>query len=529
MGRSIMQHSAALAPGAEIPRSTFNRSHSLKTTIDSDDLVPIYVDEVLPADTFRMKCSALIRLNSPTLHPLMDNLYADIHFFFVPSRTLWAQFEKFHGAQDNPGDSISFTIPALSSTTNINITTADALLGYMGLPWVTSLDGSEINALPFRAYNKIWNDWYRDENLQNSITELTTNGPDGHGNYTLQKRGKRFDYFTGALPSPQKGAAVELGLAGTAYVEGIGVGLADTTTAGPTTYRTPVGNVAFSDYYTDVSDTIALDGKTTDGEPNVYVDLSTASAFSVNDIRMAFQTQRLLERDMRSGTRYVEHLAAHYGITNYPDGRLQRPEYLGGGTINVQINSVPNTSEDATQKQGELTGFGVGAGQAYFSKSFVEHGYVLGLVSVRSDLTYSQGLDRMWSRSTRYDFAYPVLANVGEEAILDKEIYYNSGDGMNDDVWGYTPRYESYRFKNSRLTGLMHVDHASTLASWHLSEDFGSRPSLNANFIQGNTVTPLDRAIALPSEPQFNCDFYFDLRCARPLPLYGIPGNIDRF
>ena len=259
----------------------------------------------------------------------------------------------------------------------------------------------------------------------------------------------------------------------------------------------------------------------------VYADLSSATAATINELRLAFQTQRLLERDARSGTRYVEHLAAHFGIDNYPDARLQRPEFLGGGVFDIRINQVANTSEDAAQKQGELTGFGIGTGTAGFTKSFVEWGLIMGLLSIQGDLTYSQGLDRMWSRSTRYDYAYPVLSQVGEEAVLDQEIWYNAGDGQNSDVWGYQPRYESYRFKMSRNTQLMAVDHSSTLASWHLQEDFAARPSLDSTFIQSSTTTPLDRAIAIPSEPQFNVDCWFNLQCALPLPTYGVPGNLD--
>ncbi len=254
-----------------------------------------------------------------------------------------------------------------------------------------------------------------------------------------------------------------------------------------------------------------------------YVDIADSTGPTLNDFRLAISTQRLLERDARSGTRYREHLLAHFGADD-DDLRLGRSEYLGGGSIPIHINAVPNTSEDAAQKQGELTGYGMGTGSSGFTKTFKEWGYLLGIASVVSDLTYSQGLDRIWSTSTRYDYPYPILANIGEEIIKDQEIWHDPAGTNNNDVWGYTPRYEWLRFKNSRLTGLMDVDATGTLASWHLSEDFAARPSLDTTFIQCNTVTPLDRAIAIPSEPQFNADFYFQLTCARPLPVNGIPG-----
>ncbi len=516
MPRSVMQQNFATVPRANIPRSSFNRSSGLKTTFDADYLIPIYVDLVMPGDTFNMRASAVIRLNSPTLHPLMDNMTADVHWFFVTCRHLWDNWAKMHGAQDDPGDTIAYTTPIMSSGT----VTSGSLGDYLGVPILLNGATTDCNALPFRGYAKIYNDWYRDENLQASISSDTDNGPDAFANYSLQKRGKRYDYFTSALPSLQKGTAVGISLTGYADVgtlasDNAHVHIRDFSHATDAMGLDSAGGV---------NDPILYDDNgASSGEENLIADLANASAISINDLRLSIATQRLLERDARSGTRYKEHLLAHFGSDD-GDLRLGRSEFLGGGSIPIHINAVPNTSEDAAQKQGELTGYGMGTGSSGFVKTFKEWGYIIGIVSAIGDITYSQGLDRVWSTQTRYDYPYPILANIGEEIVYDREIFHDAAGTNNNDVWGYQPRYEWLRFKNSRLTGLMNVDVAGTLASWHLSEDFAARPSLDDTFIENNLTTPLDRAIAIPSEPQFNADFYFKLTCARPLPLNGVPG-----
>ncbi len=518
MPRSVMQHSFATVPRANIPRSSFNRSSGLKTTFDADFLIPIYVDLVMPNDTFNMNAQAVIRLNSPTLHPLMDNAKCDIHWFFATCRHVWTNWGRMHGAQDTPGASIAFTTPLLSGAGAVG---EGDLAHYFGIPIGTVPNTTDVNALPFRAYRKIYNEWYRDENLQNELSHQEHNGPDTSA-FNLYggdppKRGKRYDYFTAALPHLQKGTAISLPL---------GDSILDVQSAGGNADTLGYWDSTASDHVRMPTTGAFLEGSADDttAEANkFYVDIATSTGPTLNDFRLAISTQRLLERDARSGTRYREHLLAHFGADD-DDLRLGRSEYLGGGTIPLHINAVPNTSQDVTQKQGELTGYGMGTGSAGFVKTFKEWGYVIGIASVVGDITYSQGLDRIWSTQTRYDYPYPILANIGEEIIYDREIFHDPAGTNNDDVWGYTPRYEWLRFKNSRNTGLMDVDAPGTLSSWHLQEDFGARPSLDAAFIENNLATPLDRAIAIPSEPQFNADFYFQLTCARPLPVNGIPG-----
>lgn len=528
--KSNMLHSFAQSPRADIQRSSFNRSNNYKTTFDAGDLIPVYCDEVYPGDTIKMKPNVFARLATP-ITPYMDNLFLDMHWFFVPCRLVWDNWEKFNGAQDNPGDSTTYVMPK-TTTTAVTGELYGSLSDYFGIP--TEVPGLSLTSLPFRAYQLIWNEWYRDENLQNSITVSTGNGPDAIASYQLPaKRGKRHDYFTSALPWPQKGPSVSIPLASATPVEVLGKNVntmvygTNTATkaalrranAGPDITNNQNGSGA-DDY---------LRFSTVTGEVGLQVDLSTAMG-TINALRQAVQIQKMYERDARGGTRYTEVVLAHFNVVS-PDARLQRPEFLGGGSTPLNVNPVAQTSStDATTPQGNVASFGTanfsGAG---FTRSFTEHGYVIGLVSARADLNYQQGLDRIWSRDTRFDWYWPSFAHLGEQSILNKEIYAQGTADPTADaaVFGYAERYAELRFKNSQITGLFRSNHPNSLDYWHLAQDFTALPTLNSAFIVENP--PIDRIIATPTEPQFLFDAFFESNWARPMPTYSVPGQMDRF
>jgi len=522
--RSTEQHDFSQAPQAKIPRASFNRSCGLKTTFDSGFLVPVFIDEVLPGDTFNLKMTAFARLATP-LHPFMDNLFMDSFFFAVPLRLLWDNWEKFNGQQANPADSVDFLIPTITSPASVGYANG-TLEDYFGIP--TEIPDLETSVLWHRAYNLIYNEWFRDQNLQNSQPVNTDDGPDAVADYKLLRRGKRHDYFTSSLPWPQKGDAVTLPAQGDAPIKGLGRDI-QTGYSGPRQI-----------YETDASGTRQFDtaapfdtswwgeeDQSSAGFPGIYADMSKSTAVTINALREAFQIQKLYERDARGGTRYTEIIRSHFGVTS-PDSRLQRPEYLGGGSAPVNVNPVAQTSEtDTNTPQGNLTGFGtVSINNHGFNKSFTEHCVIIGMISVRADLTYQQGLNRMFSRSTRWDFYWPALSHIGEQAVLNKEIFAQ-GTAPDDLVFGYQERFAEYRYKPSQITGQFRSNFAQTLDSWHLAQDFATLPVLDDTFIVENP--PVDRVVAVTAEPEFLFDSYFQLKCARPMPIYGVPGLIDHF
>lgn len=567
----VRGHRFSDAPAMYMKRTKFDRSHVYKTTFNSGKLIPVFIDEVLPGDTTRMSVNYFARLATP-IKPIMDNIYLDWFFFFVPNRLVWEHWQNFCFEQEDPDDSTDYVIPTVTATGNSENAYIGSLWDYFGLPVNTSGNLSGISALPFRGVYLIYNEWFRDENLQKSVkiqkgdtnevlnstrsaeqpSWVFTSGTNIVPGLACPPRGKRHDYFTSALPWTQKGPGVSIGLAGTATlvdpspVSGYFVqqsnnslGAAQLSKDGGV-HNVFTGNGTLS-YQGGYSTSIAghsINGSgtaTVTAQPgsswlskSAYADLDSSSIFTINSLRTAFQMQKFYERLARGGSRYTEVLRSFFGVVS-PDARLQRPEFLGSFTKMVNVNPIAQTSAtDDTSPQGNLSAYGVTAAKFHgFTKSFVEHGYIFGFVCARADLTYQQGVNKMWLRSTVYDFYWPTFAHLGEQAIELREIY---AQGVEDDttVFGYQERYAEYRYKPSQITGKFRSSvTGGSLDKWHLSQFFNNAPTLNEEFIVENP--PIERIIAVPSEPEFLLDIGFRYTTVRPMPMFGTPGLVDHF
>lgn len=548
----VRGHRFSDAPAMYMKRTKFDRSHVYKTTFDSGRLIPVFVDEVLPGDTTRMSVNYFARLATP-IKPIMDNIYLDWFFFFVPNRLVWEHWQNFCFEQEDPEDSTDYVIPTVTATGNSDNAYVGSLWDYFGLPVNTSGNLSGISALPFRGVYLIWNEWFRDENLQKSVkiqkgdtnevlnsaraaeqpSWVFTSDTNIVPGFACPPRSKRHDYFTSALPWTQKGPGVNISLTGNAPVIGDGqrLGLSPDGAGNGVGYLNMSHNVGAilrdgggSEWSSGQTAFVTSDKS----KSGLLADLSDVSAITINGLRTAFQMQKFYERLARGGSRYTEVLRSFFGVVS-PDARLQRPEFLGSFTKMINVNPIAQTSAtDSASPQGNLSAYGVTAAKFHgFTKSFVEHGYVFGFVCARADLTYQQGINKMWLRSTVYDFYWPTFAHLGEQAVELREIY---AQGSEDDttVFGYQERYAEYRYKPSQITGKFRSSVTDgNLDVWHLSQFFKNAPALSEEFIMENP--PIERIIAVPSEPEFLLDIGFRYTTVRPMPMFGTPGLVDHF
>lgn len=513
-------------PRADIQRSTFDRSFGHKTTFDAGEIIPIYADEMLPGDTFSCQLTAFARLATP-IHPTMDNAFMDTQFFSIPLRLIWDDFEEFMGetktytasGSSRLDETPDFTVAAPVAPTITAGGSGEAegsLADYLGVP--TKVAGLTFSALWHRAYTLVWNDWFRDENLQKPATLLKTSGTDATA-YSILNRGKRHDYFTSSLPWPQKGSDVTIPFGSSARVAYDGTN--DVASSIPLIYSSVQdANVAMPANGTYVE----VGSNTPSPEYALYADLSEATAVTINQLRLAFATQKFLERQARSGSRYIEVIKGHFNVTS-PDARLQRPQYLGGGSSPVNISPVAQTSStDATTPQGNLSAIGTSVLSGHsFTYSATEHCILIGVVSVRTALTYQQGLNRQFSRATIYDYYWPTLSTIGEQAVLNKEIYAD-GTSADDDIFGFQERYGEYRYKPSLVTGRFRSNATTSLETWHYAQEYSALPVLGQSWIQQGKAN-VQRTLAVATEPQFIFDSLFKLRCTRPMPVTSVPGG----
>ena len=546
----VRGHRFSDAPAMYMKRTKFDRSHVYKTTFNSGKLIPVFVDEVLPGDTARMSVNYFARLATP-IKPIMDNIYLDWFFFFVPNRLVWEHWQNFCFEQEDPDDSTDYVIPTVTAGGNTGNAYVGSLWDYFGLPVNTSGNLSGISALPFRGVYLIYNEWFRDENLQKSVkiqkgdvnevlnsarsseqpSWVFTSGTNIVPGFACPPRGKRHDYFTSALPWTQKGPGVQVPLTGNAFVydaQGVPIpnmpsAVKEVGVAGRIMTRETDGNWPHEVYeYNQTNQSLVAANKFT------YADLESISGATINSLRTAFQMQKFYERLARGGSRYTEVLRSFFGVVS-PDARLQRPEFLGSFTKMVNVNPIAQTSAtDNTSPQGNLSAYGVTAANFHgFTKSFVEHGYIFGFVCARADLTYQQGINKMWLRSTVYDFYWPTFAHLGEQAIELREIYAQ-GSEADTTVFGYQERYAEYRYKPSQITGKFRSSVANgSLDMWHLSQFFQNAPTLNEEFIIEKP--PIKRIIAVTDEPEFLLDIGFRYTTVRPMPMFSTPGLVDHF